>query len=202
MAECAPIRLDPGPAHRSHLPASAARPSNFRGSGLWLFRLSPRLLPAGMFLARPPPLVESIQQLRHPVPRTVEYHAIISPGTHLSFVASHLVTWAVQSYSSFPGRVRHVPAGPPMGGKSLGGGHRRCRLQFQWSDAQFPDVAEPHCHAQLDALGRARDRTSLAARRHTRGSSRIRWSLANARRRPGNYPPYMAVADGALVGPN
>src|SRR5476651_957525 len=73
------------------VPAGVARPANVHRPRLWIFCLSAGALSARMFLARRAADVESLQLLRHPLPRAMEHHAALPAVADLPDAPARMV---------------------------------------------------------------------------------------------------------------
>ena len=126
--------------------------------------LSPAMLLAGRTAA-----LESVQPLRPSLPGPVEHADPLPALAHLPAAALDVVFVVLLSGAPVLGRAGDVFPGPSLDPPPAGGGAGGSDLLVQRAVAELPDVAEPHRHVQLAAVGGLAGATGLARGRKSAG---------------------------------
>src|ERR1035438_1088850 len=151
MADARPVCAAAGNAHCRGVSRDALRRHHLHYSGLRHVQLPGGLLSPAMLLARRASALESVQQLRPPLPGPVEHADTLSALTHLPASPPDLVVIVLLPGTPVLGRAGNVFSGAPLDPSSAGSGAGRSDLLLQRLVTELPDVAEPHRHVQLAA---------------------------------------------------
>ena len=128
-----------------------------RRAGLSGRRLAQRNLLAGRMAA-----VESLQQLRHTVPRAMGRDGALPALAHLPAAAAALVTGSLLPAAPLARRRGHAPPRPALDQKRIRRGVRRRRVHARRTGHLVSAMAQLHRRPRLDAVGGAAGRTKLA----------------------------------------
>ena len=122
-----------------------------------------------MLLAGRAAALESVQQLRPALPGPVEHAGPLPALAHLPAAAFDVVFVVLLPGAPVLGRAGDVFSGPSLDQSPAGGGAGGRDLLVQRVVAELPDVAEPHRHVQLAAVGGVAGATGLARGREGAG---------------------------------
>src|SRR4051812_13014107 len=115
-------------------------------------------------MARRNPLVESLQQLRHPISRAMEYDGALSRVVALHRLSYAVVDERLSACAHVSRRRWHVQIGAPIIRKPLRRDVCRIGLRVERTEPAMHHVALQSGRARLDAMGRLALRTRMETR--------------------------------------
>src|ERR1035441_7329763 len=146
MVDARAVCAAAGTAHCLGVSRGSVRRHYFHYPGFRHVQLPGGVLSPAMLLAGRAAALESVQQLRPPLPRPVEHNGPLSAFAHLPASPPDVVVVVLRSGAPVLGRAGDVLSGPSLDPPPAGGGAGGSDLLVQRAVSELPNVAEPYRH--------------------------------------------------------